>query len=683
MPATIQIKRRGSSGASGLSGVTLRSGELAMHEADDILYIGTGDNGSGVATSITAIGGGGYVFPNSASYALLSGGNTFTGALNTFVGISATADITTSAGDISATAGDISAGNAISAGTSLTVGTTISAAGGDFTVSNTDGNTVIVGTLSTSAGNFTVDGSGHVASAGNADFGGTLAAGTNDAFTVSATGAVAGTSFTATTTLSAASGAFTVDSSGNTDVLSLDVNNGNAGITSAGNTTVKGSLYAAYVTNAYTFQVSTTGAVSAPSFTATGAITAGGALSGQSLNVNNVASIDATGNMTLGASAVFTVDATTGNVYALGDAVIDGDISVGGTGGTPVLATDYANDTATFTAVDVVFTGTIHAGGAVYSNSKELATREYVDAVKTGLDVKDSVRAATTANITLSNTTTSVDGVTLANGDRVLVKNQTTAAQNGIYVVNTSGSWSRATDADANAEVTAGLFTFVEEGNTNADSGWVLTTDGTITVGSTALAFAQFSGTGSITDGRALSKTGSTINVDVDDVNDPDDNLNSGTISVNASDELQISTRYVGQESITTLGQITTGVWLGTDIAISAGGTGASDAATARSNLVAAGTADNNVFTGLNTFRNAGGTLFQTAVSTDSIILLGNGGTSGFDVTLTFATLTADRAVTFPDAAGTVILSSAGNPTVCDEINGTAGSGCTIDCGTF
>ena len=147
-----------------------------------------------------------------------------------------------------------------------------------------------------------------------------------------------------------------------------------------------------------------------------------------------------------------------------------------------------------------------------------LVTKEYVDAVKTGLDIKDSVRVATTAAITLSSPGTSIDGITLSSGDRVLVKDQSTASQNGIYIFNGSSSaMTRATDCDSDAEVTSGMFTFVEEGTANADSGFVLTTDGSITVGSTSLTFSQFSGAGQITAGDGLSKTGNTLDVNVDD----------------------------------------------------------------------------------------------------------------------------------------------------------------------
>lgn len=113
-----------------------------------------------------------------------------------------------------------------------------------------------------------------------------------------------------------------------------------------------------------------------------------------------------------------------------------------------------------------------------------------------GVDAKDSVRAATTGNITLSGTQT-IDGVALAAGDRVLVKDQTTGSANGIYVV-AAGAWSRAADADSSAEVTAGMFVFVTEGTTNGDSGWILTTNDAITLGTTALTFARFGSTQAI-----------------------------------------------------------------------------------------------------------------------------------------------------------------------------------------
>lgn len=143
------------------------------------------------------------------------------------------------------------------------------------------------------------------------------------------------------------------------------------------------------------------------------------------------------------------------------------------------------------------------------------AQQAAIDAAKQGLDVKDSVRVATTANGTLATAyenTDTVDGVTLATGDRILLKDQTTGEENGIYTVNASGAPTRAIDANASSEVTAGMYTFVSEGTANGNAGFVLTTDDPITLGTTPLVFVQFSGAGQITAGAGLTKSGNTLN---------------------------------------------------------------------------------------------------------------------------------------------------------------------------
>jgi hypothetical protein len=168
-----------------------------------------------------------------------------------------------------------------------------------------------------------------------------------------------------------------------------------------------------------------------------------------------------------------------------------------------------------------------------------IATKAYVDAVKTGLDVKDSVRLATIAELTatydngtdgvgatLTNSGTqaalTIDSVPVVEGDRILVKNQGTTLQNGIYTVTTVGTVStnwvltRATDFDQDAEVTGGAFTFVEAGTVNQDNGFVMTANGTIDVGTDSITWVQFSGAGQIIDGDGLSKSGNTLSVNVD-----------------------------------------------------------------------------------------------------------------------------------------------------------------------
>jgi len=201
------------------------------------------------------------------------------------------------------------------------------------------------------------------------------------------------------------------------------------------------------------------------------------------------------------------------------------------------------------------------------SQAQDAATKAYVDAVKTGLDVKDSVRVATTASGTLASAfdnASTVDGVTLATGDRIFLKNQSTASENGIYTVNASGAPTRATDFDASSEVSGGTFTFVEEGTTNADSGWVVTNNGDVTVGTTGLTFAQFSGAGQLTAGTGMTKTGNTLDV-----------VAGNGITANAN-SIQINTTWAGQSAITTLGTIASGTWQGDTVGVDYGGTGIS-----------------------------------------------------------------------------------------------------------
>lgn len=196
------------------------------------------------------------------------------------------------------------------------------------------------------------------------------------------------------------------------------------------------------------------------------------------------------------------------------------------------------------------------------TSAQDAATKAYVDAARSGLDVKASVRVATTANITLSGAQT-IDGVVVSAGDRVLVKNQTAGSQNGIYDVAVS-SWSRSTDSDTSGEFNSGAFTFVEEGTVNGGRGYVMTTANPVTLGTTSLTFTMFSSSGAITAGTNLSFSGTTLNVNVD----------ATSITTNGSNQLAIHSSYVGQSSITTLGTITTGTWSATAISLAKGGTG-------------------------------------------------------------------------------------------------------------
>ena len=225
----------------------------------------------------------------------------------------------------------------------------------------------------------------------------------------------------------------------------------------------------------------------------------------------------------------------TGNVTSAGtstlaDVVITGtlDMTVGSaatiTGlSTPTNASDAANKgyVDTQDALRLALTGGTMSGAIAMSNTKitglatptadqDASTKAYVDSVAQGLDVKGSCRASTVSNITLSGAQT-IDGVVIIAGDRVLVKDQSTAADNGIYLC-ASGTWTRTTDADTWIKLT-GAFTFIEDGTANDNTGWVCTIPPGGTLGTTAVTFEQFSGAGQITAGLGLSKTGNTIDV--------------------------------------------------------------------------------------------------------------------------------------------------------------------------
>lgn len=162
-------------------------------------------------------------------------------------------------------------------------------------------------------------------------------------------------------------------------------------------------------------------------------------------------------------------------------------------------------------------TGDVSNGGFKLTNvatpiaGTDAANKDYVDSVAQGLDPKQSVRAASTANISSLSGPQTIDGISLVAGDRVLVKDQTTASQNGIYVVAAS-AWSRSNDANVWDELVS-AYVFVESGTTNADNGYLCTVDPGGTLGTTAVTWVQFSGAGQITAGAGLSKTGNTLDV--------------------------------------------------------------------------------------------------------------------------------------------------------------------------
>ncbi len=176
---------------------------------------------------------------------------------------------------------------------------------------------------------------------------------------------------------------------------------------------------------------------------------------------------------------------------------------------------DFATLAGTETLTNKTISGGSVSGAAVTglaspTNPGDAASKAYVDSVAEGLDAKASCRVATTANITLSGAQT-IDGVAVVAGDRVLVKNQTTTSQNGIYVVAV-GSWTRASDANTWAELVS-AFTFVEQGTTQTGNGYIATVAAGGTIDSTAVTWAQFSSAGQLQPGGGLTRTGNTLDV--------------------------------------------------------------------------------------------------------------------------------------------------------------------------
>ncbi len=291
--------------------------------------------------------------------------------------------------------------------------------------------------------------------------------------------------------------------------IATKTDNSSAAITGG---TINGATIGASTAAAGTFTNLT---VSSAATIASAAISAG-TINGAVIGGSSAAAITGTNvTATTGFSGPLT-GAVTGNVTGNLTGNVTGNVTGNITGNVTGNVT-AASGTSTFNNVTISGsldmdsgTSATITGLASPTNDSDAATKGYVDALAQGIDAKASVVVATTANITLSGTQT-IDGVAVSVGDRVLVKDQSTASQNGIYLC-ASSTWTRTTDADSWTELVA-AFTFVEKGTSNADSGWVCTVDAGGTLGSTSVTFAQFSGAGQITAGDGLTKSGNTLNV--------------------------------------------------------------------------------------------------------------------------------------------------------------------------
>ena len=291
----------------------------------------------------------------------------------------------------------------------------------------------------------------------------------------------------------------------------------------SGNLTWGGTLAAGAVSGTTgTFSGAVSGTTGTFSSTVTGvAGTFSGAVSGTTGTFSgNVTSTGNTaGNVQVGITADNEIDTSSGN------------LTIDSAGGTVTI-----DDNLTVSSSKTIDMGSNRVTNvADPTSAQDSATKAYVDAVKQGLDVKDSVSCATTADVsswtynngagTLTasgNGAVSLDGVSLTANMRVLVKNQDPATENGIYYVSTAGAGgatlvlTRATDANTGAELSGGTFVFVEQGTVAAENGYVFTHNGDATFGTTTLTVSQFSGAGQIIAGTSLTKTGNTMNVATD-----------------------------------------------------------------------------------------------------------------------------------------------------------------------
>jgi hypothetical protein len=302
------------------------------------------------------------------------------------------------------------------------------------------------------------------------------------------------------------------------------------------------------------------------------------------------------------------------------------------------------------------------------TDGTDAATKNYVDSAAQGIDWKASVRAATTVGSpTLSAYVNGavVDGVTLATGDRVLVKNQATGSENGIYVVKASGAPDRSTDADTGAEVTANFAVFVEEGTVNADQGYTLTNNGSITIGTTALVFTQFTGLGQIVAGTGLDKTGNTLDIDSTVVTLTD----TQTLTNKTLTSPTLTTPALGTPASGTLTNATglpiSGLVASTSTALGVGTVELGHATDTTISRVSAGVIaveGINVVTTSSTDTLTNKTLTSPTVSgltlSDGSIVLEGATANDHETTITVTDPTADRTITLPDATGTVALTN-------------------------
>ena len=551
----------------------------------------------------------------------ITGGNLATGGAVNATGTATLGNVATG-GTVSAT-GTITGGNVATGGTISSTGTaTVGnvATGGTVSATGTAtvGNVATGGTVS-ATGTITSDGTitgGNVATGGTMSATGVLTGGSIEtATTVSATGTITGGNVATGGTVSA-TGTATAGNIATGGTVS------STGTATLGNVATGGTISAASTITGGNVQ--TGGTISATStITSDDTITGGNIATGGTVSSTGTATL---GNVATGGTISSTGTATLGNVASSGFISTTGNVSAGN-----VNTSDIVGATVTVTSAGAISL----AGTEINANSTKIlnladpvnggdaANKQYVDSVAEGLNVKAAVIAATTANITLSGAQT-IDGIAIVAGNRVLVKDQTAPAENGIYVAS-AGAWSRATDMDVWAEF-PGAFTFVTTGSDYADTGWVCTSDAGGTLGTTAVTWSQFSGAGQYTAGEGLDLTGVVFSVNVDEVTTT---ITGDAVVVKASAQF-----------------VTPDIGAATGTSLSATGTVTADDTITGGNIATGGTVSS---TGTATVGNVatGGTISSTGTATAGNLV--TGGTLSVTGTATVGNV---------DTAGTISATS-------------------------